>query len=72
MKTVLEAIEQGAETRTDIVESTGLVLGKVKAALFNLTFIGAIQRYEDKEGRSKYTIPGRMVGEVAHCLRGVL
>jgi hypothetical protein len=71
MKSVYEAIEQGIETRTDIVESTGLVLGKVRAALFNLTFIGVIQRYEDKEGRSRYTIPGRMVGDVAHCLKGV-
>lgn len=71
MKSVYEAIEQGIETRADIVDSTGLVLGKVRAALFNLTFIGVIHRYEDKEGRSRYTIPGRMVGDVAHCLKGV-
>ena len=71
MRQVLSAVEHGFETRQSIVDETGLVLNKVRAALFNLTFIGAIQRYEDGHGRSKYTIPGRMVGEVAHCLKGV-
>jgi len=71
MRQVLSAIEQGHESRQSIVDETGIVLNKVRAALFNLTFIGAIHRYEDAQGRSKYTIPGRMVGEVAHCLKGV-
>lgn len=71
MRTVFEAVEQGIETRAAIVEETGLVLNKVRAALFNLTFIGVIQRYEDEQGRSRYTIPGRMVGGVARCLCGV-
>lgn len=71
MRTVFECIEHGTETRAAIVEQTGLVLNKVRAALFNLTFIGAIQRYEDEQGGSRYTIPGRMVGDVAGCLKGV-
>lgn len=71
MRTVFEAVEQGVDSRAAIVEETGLLLSKVRAALFNLTFIGVIHRYEDDQGRSRYTIPGRMVGEVAGCLKGV-
>ena len=71
MRTVFECIEQGTETRAAIVDQTGIVLNKVRAALFNLTFIGVIHRYEDANGRSKYTIPGRMVGGVSGCLKGV-
>lgn len=44
MRQVLSAVEHGFETRQSIVDETGLVLNKVRAALCNLTFIGAIQR----------------------------
>lgn len=71
MRTVFESVDRGTDSRTAIMEETGLVLSKVRAALFNLTFIGAILRYEDEHGRSRYTVPGRMVGGVAGCLKGV-
>jgi hypothetical protein len=71
MRTVFEAVEQGSETRLEIAALTNLAHGQIRSALFNLTFIGAIKRYQDEQGRSRYTIPGRMVGPVAPCLKGV-
>lgn len=70
MRAVFEQVEQGVMYRVDIVEKTGLVQSKVRAALYNLTFIGVIQRGEDSQGRSVYVIPDTSVG-VAKCLKGV-
>lgn len=70
MKTVLEAIEQGHQYRHEIVKEAKLPVNKVRAALWNLTFIGVIQRGIDREGRNIYVLPGRL-GEIAPCLLGV-
>jgi transcription initiation factor IIE alpha subunit len=70
MRAVFEQVEQGVQYRSEIVEKTGLVQSKVRAALYNLTFIGVIERGEDELGRSVYVIPNSHVG-VALCLKGV-
>jgi transcription initiation factor IIE alpha subunit len=70
MRTVFEQVEQGVMYRAEIIENTSLVPNKVRAALFNLTFIGVIHRGEDEHGRSIYVIPNSTVG-VGQCLKGV-
>ncbi len=70
MRTVLALIEQGSEYRHAIVEASGLRVGQVTSAIYNLRFIGAIQLGTDEQGRTVYRSPGRMYG-VAPCLRGV-
>lgn len=70
MRSVFDQVQQGVHYRAEIVENTGLVQNKVRAALYNLTFIGVIQRVEDSQGRSVYVIPDTSVG-VAKCLKGV-
>lgn len=62
MKTVLRAVEQGKSTRFEIQEETGLRIGQISSALYNLTFIGVIHRIDDAQGRSTYRIPGRIYG----------
>ena len=71
MRTVFELVESGVETRAEMVEQSKLVVGKVRAALFNLTFIGAIVRYEDEQGRSRYTTPNKVAISTGECLKGV-
>lgn len=71
MRTVFELVESGVETRIEMVEQSKLVVGKVRAALFNLTFIGAIVRYEDEQGRSRYTTPNKVAISAGECLKGV-
>ena len=70
MRKVLGLVEQGHQHRADIVEASGLRVGQVVSALYNLTFIGAIHIGKDREGRTVYMSPGRLYG-VAPCLRGV-
>lgn len=70
MRVVLSAIEQGYRYKHEIVEETKLYEGKVKSALLNLTFIGAIGLCHDKQGRTYYETPDRFDG-VAQCLKGV-
>lgn len=71
MRTVFELVESGVETRAEIAEQSKLVIGKVRAALFNLTFIGAIVRYEDEQGRSRYTTPNKVAISTGECLKGI-
>lgn len=70
MRRVLGAVEMGNERHADIVAATGLRMGQVVSALYNLAFIGAVIRSVDKQGRSIYVTPGR-IGPVARNLRGV-
>lgn len=70
MRIVLSAIEQGYRYKHEIVEETALYEGKVKSALVNLTYIGAISLCRDKEGRTYYETPDRFDG-IASCLKGV-
>ena len=70
MRTVLALVEQGAQYRQDILDQSGLKLGQVTSALWNLTYIGAIKLGKDANGRTIYMSPGRHYG-VAPCLRGV-
>lgn len=70
MRTVLALIEQGHELRHDIVDASGLRLGQVVSALYNLKFIGCIRTDTDAQGRTVYRSPGRLYG-VAPCLCGV-
>lgn len=70
MRTVFEQVQSGTMYRVEIVENTGLVPSKVRAALYNLVFVGVIQRGEDEQGRSIYLIPNSVVG-VGQCLKGV-
>lgn len=71
MKRVLEAIEQDNLYRIDIEKATGLQTGQVRSAIFNLTFIGAIQRAKDNNGKTVYFVSGKFTGGVAPCLRGI-
>jgi hypothetical protein len=70
MRVVLLAVEHGFESQADIVDETKLLVGQVRSALWNLTYIGVVNRDRDANGRSVYLIPGRQYG-VAQCLRGV-
>lgn len=70
MRVVLMAVEQGHQYRHDILMDTKLKQGQVSSALWNLTYIGAVERKTDEQGRSIYLIPGRHHG-VAKCLLGV-
>ncbi len=70
MRTVLALIEQGHQYRAEIVMVSGLQLGQVTSALYNLRFIGVIDLARDEQGRTVYRSPGRHYG-VAPCLRGV-
>jgi hypothetical protein len=70
MRTVLGLIEQGHESRHVIVELSGLRVGQVSSAIYNLVYIGAVHRGKDDQGRTVYRSPGRFYG-VAPCLRGV-
>lgn len=70
MRAVFEQVQQGVHYRIDIVENTGLVQNKVRAALYNLVFVGVIHRGEDAQGRSVYMLPDESIG-VAKCLKGV-
>ena len=70
MRTVLASVENGYQYRHDIVDETGLKLGQVSAALYNLTFIGCITRMMDDNGRSVYMSPGRLYGS-SDCFKGV-
>lgn len=70
MRTVLVAVEQGFQYKTEILTETKLKPGQVQSALYNLTFIGVITRSVDDNGRSIYLAPGRQYG-VAKCLHGV-
>ena len=70
MRQVLSAVELGTDRRDDIAAATGLRVGQVRSALYNLAFIGAVVLARDAQGRSIYVTPGRM-GAVAANLRGV-
>lgn len=70
MRQVLNSVEVGNNTRHLIASDTGLNVGKVQAALWNLSFIGAVKRSTDDNGRSVYSAPGCSYG-VATCWKGV-
>ena len=70
MRTVLQAVEGGLHYRYEIVRSTALAQNKVRAALYNLCFIGALRHTQDAQGRSMYVLPGQL-GPTAPCLLGV-
>ena len=71
MKTVYEAIEQGHCYRHVLIKETGLNENQVRAALWNLSFISAIKRVTDDQGRTMYVLPGAWVTPVSPCLLGV-
>lgn len=71
MKLVLEAIEQGFQYKHEIKKETGLHPGQVDSAIWNLRFIGMIERRHDRERRYIYTVAGRISGPIAPCLLGV-
>lgn len=71
MKTVLEAIEQGHCFRHTLIVETKLNENQVRAAIWNLAFIGAIKRGTDDQGRTVYVTAGAWVEPVAPCLLGV-
>jgi predicted transcriptional regulator len=70
MKRVFEAIEQDHQYKREIRKATGLSQGQVDSAIWNLKFIGVIDRNKDREGRYTYAVAGR-IGVVAPCLCGV-
>lgn len=69
MRMVLSAVEMGYCSRHTIVVETGLKLGQVTSALWNLSFIKAIIAGKDDCGRVIYVTPGKQT--VAKCLCGV-
>jgi hypothetical protein len=68
MRVVFEAIETGCTYRREVMDETKLKEGQVKSAIWNLTYIGAIQRVIDENGRSRYVLPQI---KSANCLCGV-
>jgi hypothetical protein len=70
MRVVLSAVEAGNHAKHEIATYTKLDAGKVKSALLNLCFIGAVVRTSDELGRSVYHTPGQYRG-TAQCLKGV-
>lgn len=70
MHMVLNSVGAGFKHRREIIEDTGLTDGQVRSALWNLTFISAIRRIEDGQGRSVYRIPNAEI-EVCAALKGV-
>jgi len=58
MKRCLDCVNDGVLYTHEIIAVTKLREGQVRAALYNLVFIGAIKRTKDKEGNSMYRIPG--------------
>ena len=71
MKTVYEAIEQGVCCRHTLIAETKLNENQVRAALWNLSFISAIKRVDDANGRTMYVLPSAWTEPVAQNLRGV-
>lgn len=69
MRVVLSAVEIGHTSRHSIQQETGLKLGQVTSALWNLSYIKAVLVGRDRSGRIAYTVPGRQ--SVAQCLCGV-
>jgi hypothetical protein len=70
MKTVYFSILNGHNSRREIMEDSGLNENQVRSACWNLSFVGAIIRLNDSEGRTRYEIPGGWQ-PTAPCLRGV-
>lgn len=70
MRQVLHSVEVGNGSRQSIARDTGLGVGQVQAALYNLTFVGALRRTADDNGCSVYHVPGLHFG-VAACLKGI-
>jgi hypothetical protein len=70
MHKVLNSVGRDKTHRRAIMEDTGLNDGQVRSALWNLTFIGAIKRGTDGQGRSVYRIPGAGM-EVCAALKGI-
>ena len=66
MKQCYDCVNAGLTTRHEIVRETKMRDGQVRAALYNLVFVGAIKRVTDKEGRTIYRIPG-YVDVTANC-----
>jgi hypothetical protein len=71
MKTVYEAIEQGICYRHTLIEETTLNENQVRAALWNLSFVGAIKRVNDSNGRFMYVLPSTWTEPVAKNLLGI-
>ena len=68
MRSVYEAIQNGCTYRSEIIEETKMREGRVKSAIWNLSYIGVIQRVDDDNGRSRYILPSIDVGS---CFKGV-
>lgn len=72
MRVVLQAVEDGKQTRKEIVSSTRLEDGKVRSALYNLAFIGAVVRRSDRNRISVYSVPNtRVEMRTPACLKGI-
>lgn len=74
MKTVYGAVEQGCITRREIEDYTGLDSRRVKAAVYNLVFVGVICR-QGKRHKSTYHLPDThpkyREGIFPNCFKGV-
>jgi hypothetical protein len=74
MKTVYGAVEQGCSTRREIEDYTGLDSRRVKAAVYNLVFVGVICR-QGKRHKSTYHLPDThpqyREGIFPNCFKGV-
>lgn len=74
MKTVYGAVEQGCITRREIEDYTGLDSRRVKAAVYNLVFVGVICR-QGKRHKSTYHLPDSHPqyrdGIFPNCFKGV-
>lgn len=68
MRLVYQAIESGCTIRIEVMKETGLPEGKVRSAIWNLSYIGAIKRVDDGNGKSRYILPTMDVG---NCFKGV-
>lgn len=72
MKMVHSCVELGIRTKEDISKETGLRIGQVKSALYNLAFIGLL-RFKKENGNPSvyYLIDEIEAGLTNDCLKGI-
>jgi len=72
MKTVYECVEEyGPISRVNIIKQTGLVVNKGRAAIWNLVYVGAIEKTEDANGLTVYCLPQLRVSSTLKSVRSI-
>jgi hypothetical protein len=72
MKMVHSCVELGIRTKEDISKDTGLRIGQVKSALYNLVFIGLLRFTKENGNPSVYYLIDEIeAGLTNECLKGI-